>query len=222
MKNVSDLRITWVIAVIGLLCTSWASAQQEAAGGELQPGHSTAADYLTGKSTDELLFLTCDETWKTHLIGGPEFVDAPKLVGAPADVSLDGKLIRCPVAERPPWLVALPHIFTSGVASKLYFFSNIGTQSQLDEQLRKVGIRKSWIKKNSPSLFLRIKSRSANRIFGVLALAEGVYGIYEFFAGPSPRQVVLRPRLDTTSAPPVDCKKRWGLVHRMLCSEVKP
>jgi len=93
---------------------------------------------------------------------------------------------------------------TTGAATKLYFFSNIGTQSDLDLYLRKVGIAESWIAKNSPSLFRAVKIRGANWLFGVLALGEGGYLLYQLYAeGPPTNASPLgKPERPTPPLPP--------------------
>lgn len=237
MKNVNSVVVAGVSAVFGLLATSWVASQQTGESLTVQPYFPAEADPMRSATPNSVavdlslrLFLTCDKARK------------PTLDGASVDVLLDGRPIKCPETETSPLLRVAPHLATSGVASKVYFFSNIGTQPELDVQLRMIGIAERWITKNSPTLFRAIKSRPAKRFFGVLALAEGGYSLYQLIANdesteplpPAPSlqrhapesgavvpQSGMRRELDAV-APLHDCESRQSLSARMLCFAGKP
>jgi hypothetical protein len=102
--------------------------------------------------------------------------DTPTPTGA-VQLYVDGKPFNpCAKKSLSPLVQAA---LGTGTGYKLYSFSNVGTEKQLRQQLRTVGLPTQQVTRWAPKLFTWIKSKPAKRLFLLFTLAEASFGAYE-------------------------------------------
>ena len=234
MKNATHLSIAAAVVLLACLLAFPGAAQDSTALMMHRWNGASDATLLQSQPADDAqpLYLTCGDA------------STPYHGSLPVDVRVNGAPIACPAAKDSPRL-GVARAASVYAATKMYFFSNVGTQTELDLHLRKIGVSEVWIKKNSAPLLRAIKSRPANRVFAMVALAEvgatAYAGWQTYFvdsvestsSDASSRSAVAPPAAtsgsvpsspptNATSSSSIDCSKTTSLAAQVLCDSARP
>jgi hypothetical protein len=95
------------------------------------------------------------------------------------ELIVDGKAVN-PCAD-PSVPVLVQSVLGTGVGYKLYSFANVGTEKDVELQLRKIGLSPARAEKAAPSMFRRLTSTAAKSVFFLFTLAEAGYAVYHLY-----------------------------------------